>query len=179
MLKPSLVIVDSICGDLNFEEGGNPVHTNRMFLGDDAVAVDAYGCRLMGLSTEEVAYLPLAEQWGAGRMDLDSMEIVTLNEAELTETYPKPVGLVKRLTGNVIQDKACSACFASLVRALYVLDREGYSIEEAIAIGQGWQNRQCPGIGIGRCTKGAKKSIGGCPPAAKDIIAFLKQLSSE
>ena len=31
-LKPSLVIVDSICRDLNFEEGGNPIHTNRILL---------------------------------------------------------------------------------------------------------------------------------------------------
>ena len=28
-IRPKLIIVDSICGDLNFEEGGNPVHTNR------------------------------------------------------------------------------------------------------------------------------------------------------
>ena len=49
-LKPQLTIVDSICGDLNFEEGGTPVYTNRMYLGTDPVQLDAYGCKLMGLS---------------------------------------------------------------------------------------------------------------------------------
>ena len=41
-LKPRLIIVDSICGDLNFEEGGTPVETNRMYLGTDAVQIDTY-----------------------------------------------------------------------------------------------------------------------------------------
>ena len=36
-LRPKLVIVDSICGDLDFEEGGNPIRTNRMYLGADLV----------------------------------------------------------------------------------------------------------------------------------------------
>ena len=53
-LKPDLTIVDSICGDLNFEEGGNPVPTGRMMLGTDPVQIDAYGCRLMGLDLDQV-----------------------------------------------------------------------------------------------------------------------------
>lgn len=71
-LKPGLVIVDSICGDLNFEEGGNPVHTNRMYLGTDPVQLDAYGCKLMRLSLDEVPYIGLAERWGAGFTSLGS-----------------------------------------------------------------------------------------------------------
>ena len=49
-LKPRLIVVDSICGGLDFEEGGNPVQTNRMYLGTDAVQLDAYGRSLMGLN---------------------------------------------------------------------------------------------------------------------------------
>lgn len=30
------------------------------------------------------------------------------------------------------------------------------------------------GIGVGICTRGLSKNIGGCPPKAKDIIDFLK-----
>ena len=55
-LRPNLIIVDSICGDLNFEEGGTPVQTNRMYLGTDAVQIDAYGCRLMGIDPADVPY---------------------------------------------------------------------------------------------------------------------------
>ncbi len=78
-LKPDLTIVDSICGDLNFEEGGNPVPTNRMYLGEDPVQLDAYGCRLMGLEVSDVPYIGLAEQWGAGSTRLDPSQIHTLN----------------------------------------------------------------------------------------------------
>lgn len=53
-LSPRLTVVDSICGDLNFEEGGNPVHTNRMYLGTDPVQIDSYGRSLMGLMPEDV-----------------------------------------------------------------------------------------------------------------------------
>lgn len=40
-LRPELTIVDSLCGDLDFEEGGNPVPTGRMLLGEDPVQLDA------------------------------------------------------------------------------------------------------------------------------------------
>ena len=78
-LKPDLTIVDSICGDLNFEEGGNPVPTGRMLLGTDMVQLDAYGCRLMGLEPDQVPYIGLAEGWGAGSAALGEGELVRLN----------------------------------------------------------------------------------------------------
>ena len=56
-------------GDLDFEEGGTPVQTNRMMLGFDAVQMDAYGRSLMGLAPEEVPYIELAEQYGAGKTE--------------------------------------------------------------------------------------------------------------
>ncbi len=37
-----LIIVDNICGDLDFEEGGNPVTMNRILCARDPVLVDAY-----------------------------------------------------------------------------------------------------------------------------------------
>lgn len=66
-LRPELTIVDSLCGDLDFEEGGNPVPTGRMLLGEDPVQLDAYGCRLMGLALEQAPYIQMAEAWG-GRL---------------------------------------------------------------------------------------------------------------
>lgn len=97
-LRPKLVIVDSICGDLDFEEGGNPIHTNRMYLGTDPVQVDAYGCQLMGLSTDSMPYIGLAERWGAGSTSLKADDIITLNEPQAAEAYPAPSGTVKNLT---------------------------------------------------------------------------------
>jgi len=173
-MKPGLIIVDSICGDLNFEEGGTPVETNRMYLGTDAVQLDAYGARLMGLSLSQVEYIGLAEQYGGGSTRLDDGDIVNLNEPSDVKAYPRPSGTVASLTKRVRQDQACSACFANLVRALYA---SGYGSDVDIAIGQGFQGKTFDGVGIGRCCKGASTCVMGCPPTAEQIANALEDLA--
>ena len=176
VLKPDLVIVDSICGDLYFEEGGNPVQTNRMMLGTDPVQIDAYGCRLMGLSLDDVPYITLAERWGAGSTRVEPDDIVKLNEPTDSQDYPPVSGRVKGLVKNVDADGACSACFASLVRALYIAQKEGIQIRDRICIGQGYQGRMPEGIGIGRCCKNADICVMGCPPTADAIVEKFKRM---
>ena len=167
-LKPDLTIVDSICGDLNFEEGGNPVPTGRMMLGTDMVQLDAYGCRLMGLELAQVPYIGLAERWGAGSTRLEEEDIIRLNEPADGADYPNPSGLVASLTSHVQAKSACSACYASLVRALY---RSRSSRE--IAIGQGWRDVPFEGLGVGACCNCAKEQVKGCPPSAEEILRML------
>lgn len=173
-VKPGLIIVDSICGDLNFEEGGTPVETNRMYLGTDAVQLDAYGARLMGLSLSQVEYIELAEQYGGGSTRLEEGDIVNLNEPSDVKAYPRPSGTVAKLTRRVKQDQACSACFANLVRALYA---SGYGSDVDIAIGQGFRGKAIDGLGIGRCCKGATTCVMGCPPTAEQIANALEDLA--
>ena len=168
-LRPDLTIVDSICGDLNFEEGGNPVPTGRMMLGTDMVQLDAYGCRLMGLDPEYVPYIGLAERWGAGSSALEPGDLIRLNEPSDAAGYPKPSGLVANLTRNVQANNACSACYASLVRALY-----HSRSREAIAIGQGWKGVPFDGLGVGSCCNCAQRQVKGCPPSAEDILQALQ-----
>lgn len=170
-LKPGLIIVDSICGDLNFEEGGTPVETDRMYLGTDAVQIDAYGAHLMGLSLSQVAYIELAEAYGGGRAAFDEGNIVNLNAPSEAKSYPKPSGTVARLTRRVRQDKACSACFANLVRALYA---SGRGADADICIGQGFRGKRFEGLGIGRCCEGATRCVMGCPPTARQIAEALE-----
>ena len=174
VLKPSLVIVDSICGDLNFEEGGNPIQTNRMLLGTDPVQIDAYGCRLMGLRLEDVPYIQLAEQWGAGSTQIQPSDIITLNEPMDGAEYPAVSGLVKRLTSGVQAESACSACYAALVRALYMAQQEGIRVPDKIVIGQKWRGRRISSLGIGNCCSGAKDCVTGCPPTPDAILAKFR-----
>ncbi len=175
-LRPGLVVVDSICGDLSFEEGGTPVQTNRMYAGVDAVQVDAYGRSLMGLGVKDVPYIELAEQYGAGLARWSENDLVLLNEPADADPYPAPTGTVARLTRNVRQNQACSACFAALVRALHAA---GTTANERIYIGQGWQGRKLEGLGIGRCCAGATRCVMGCPPTADAIVRSLNVLSDE
>ena len=172
-LKPELVIVDSICGDLDFEEGGNPVHTNRMMLGEDPVQMDAYGCQLMGLDLDDVPYIRLAEEWGAGSSEVTEQDIVKLNEPAFASEYPQPSGKVRRLIRNVHADSACSACFAALVRALYKAEEEGVRPKGRICIGQGYRGKTIDGLGIGSCCRGAGRCVEGCPPTASSIVQDL------
>ena len=173
-LKPGLIVVDSICGDLNFEEGGTPVETNRMYLGTDAVQLDAYGASLMGLSLSRVGYIELAERYGAGRAAFDESDIVRLNAPTDAAAYPKPSGTVAQLTRRVRQDRACSACFANLVRALHA---SGRGRDADICIGQGWRGKSFDGLGIGRCCSGASTCVMGCPPSAEAIADALEDMA--
>lgn len=175
VIRQDFIVIDHICGDLNFEEGGNPVHTNRMYLGTDPVQIDAYGCRLMGLRTEDVPYIQLAEKWGAGRSEIQEGDIVTLNAPEESRTYPAPSGIVNRLTRQVKADSACSACYASLVRGLYMAQEEGIRVRTEIAIGQGYRRKSLKGLGIGNCCAGADFCARGCPPTASDVLKLLRE----
>ncbi|MBR0203822.1 MAG: DUF362 domain-containing protein [Synergistaceae bacterium] len=167
-LKSKLIIVDSICGDLNFEEGGNPVHTNRIYLGTDPVQIDAYGCSLMGLDLDEVKYIRLAESFGAGSTSFTEQDIINLNTPENAGKYPRPSGTVARLVKNIHEDSACSACYAALVRALHA---NNSGLRKNIYIGQGWKGKTLPddALGVGLCCSGARSCIKGCPPSAKAI----------
>ena len=177
-MKPDLFIVDSICGDLNFEEGGNPIQTNRMLLGHDPVQIDSYGCRLMGIDPADVDYIGLAQQWGVGEMYRDESELVYLNDPGAAPAYPRPSGLVSRLTKGVKQNDACSACYGNLVHALYRLqDDFGRNVDMPIHIGQGNQGKKLEGIGIGRCCAGADICVNGCPPDAESILRVLLENS--
>ncbi len=172
-LKPRLIVVDSICGDLDFEEGGTPVQTNRMYLGTDAVQLDAYGRSLMGLTAEDVPYIELGEQYGGGRASWHAEDIAELNQPSDGATYPRPRGTVAGLTRNVKENMACSACYAALVRALHS-SRCGE--RETIYIGQGWQGKKLDELGIGKCCRGADDCVMGCPPTAEAIAKKLEAL---
>lgn len=170
-LRPQLTIVDSICGDLDFEEGGSPVPTGRMFLGTDPVQIDAYGCQLLGLDLSEAPYIALAERWGAGSTRVEPEDIVLLNRPARAERYPKPSRKVAALTRTVEARSACSACYASLVRALHLSGAR----PDKIAIGQDWKGVPFDGLGIGRCCDRAARQVKGCPPSVADIMAALSE----
>ncbi len=174
-LKPALTIVDNICGDLNFEEGGTPVQSDRIMLGFDPVQIDAYGCSLMGLDTDEVPYIQLAEQFGAGSISIDPGDIIEINRpADSGNAEPHTSRLAKQLAGQVDQRSACSSCFANLIRALYrYSENTGKAYRKPVAIGQEFKDTPFNGIGIGRCCNGAAKQVQGCPPSADKILEIL------
>jgi uncharacterized protein (DUF362 family) len=168
-LKPSLHIIDSICGDLSFEEGGNPVISTRVLLGFDGLLLDSYGAGLMGYQPDEIAYLTYAKQFGVGRYADAATEITEMNPERRPVSVPQPSRHARQLAAHIDEDSACSACYAALIFALHKKAYHG----EKIKIGQGFKGKQLDGIGVGSCTKGCTRSLAGCPPRAVDIVEFL------
>ena len=80
-IRQDLIVVDGIMGDLNFEEGGNPVRMNRVLVGTDPVMMDSYAADLLGFDLEDVPYIKMAEDIGAGKTDW-SGSVIELNSNE-------------------------------------------------------------------------------------------------
>lgn len=173
-LVPHVSVVDGICGDLDFEEGGNPVRGDRMLLGADPVKLDAYVAALMGLSPLEVPYLPLAEEYGVGEMGLEEGDIVELNRPEKILSA-KASGKAQSLGRHVKADQACSACHANLIHALKRLEEQGgLRGLPPLCIGQGWKGKEFAGLGIGQCCRKASRCVPGCPPTALAIVEAVR-----
>ena len=70
VLHPGFILMDGLCGDLDFEEGGNPVPMNRIVAGLDPVLIDSYAASAMGYEPGEIGYIKMAAELGVGSMDL-------------------------------------------------------------------------------------------------------------
>ena len=200
-IRQDFIVVDHICGDLDFEEGGNPVIRNCIMAALDPVLVDSYACWLLHYTPDDVPYVRMAEQLGIGSTDLSAARIVRLantgnepagimesdadstefdteslsfEEAGQEEELPRAQKLLE--VSYAVEDAdSCSACYANLTGALWRLREEGLleMLKEPIGIGQGMQGKTGR-LGIGRCTKDFDHSIGGCPPDEEKIYRELK-----
>ena len=180
-IHQDFIVVDHICGDLDFEEGGNPVVRNCVMAALDPVLVDSYACRLMRYTPDDVPYVRMAEKLGIGSADLSSAEIINMGGfegyagREMYEDLPREKKLLE-VSYAVTEVDSCSACYASLVGALWRLREEGLleKLSEPISIGQGMQGKTGK-LGVGKCTKGFDVCIMGCPPEEDKIYEELKK----
>lgn len=170
-----LVLADSLCGDLDFEEGGNPVQTGRMIAAKDSVLLDAYGASLLGYELSEVPYIGLAEKLGAGSADLGSAVIRELNRAQAGAS-PVSTRRIRSLETFVDSRDACSACYGTLIHALSRLEEAGEldGLYTAVYNGQAFRGQELDGVGVGECCRGARVCVHGCPPSAQDILRVLR-----
>lgn len=184
-IRQDFIVVDHICGDLDFEDGGNPVVRNCIMAARDPVLTDAYVCQLLHYSVDEVPYVIEAERLGVGSTDLSAARILLCQAAEcfsdedIAENLPAKRKIVE-LRDAVTEVESCSACYGYLIPALGKLQKEGLldRLEEKICIGQGFQGKTGR-IGIGRCTSGFQHHVNGCPPTEDQIYEFLKGLLAD
>lgn len=189
-IHQDFIVVDHICGDLDFEDGGNPVVCNCIMAGCDPVLMDAYVCHLLHYQVDEVPYIRMAEELGQGCADLSKAEILECGKTGVSrlknsqdnadngiweEELPMERKIVE-LWDAVEEVESCSACYAYLIPALDRLKQEGLLgyLDTKICIGQGYQGKTGK-IGVGRCTAGFEYNVKGCPPTENQIYDFLKE----
>lgn len=172
--RNDFILVDNICGDLDFEEGGNPVVMNRVLGFKDPVLCDAFVCDCMGYSVDDVPYITMAEKLGVGSTDTAHANMIYLNQATEADSKFRMTRRVQHLAAYTAPEDACSACYGSLIYALDRLNDMGYLRKglPPVCIGQGYKG-QDGAIGVGQCTSCFAKTLGGCPPKAADIVDFL------
>ena len=173
-IRQDFIVVDNICGDLDFEDGGNPVVMNRILAGRDPVLIDAYVCHMMHYKVSDVPYVELAGKLGVGCPDIGKADIRICGE-NAGEQLPRSRKVVE-LADAVEEVESCSACYGYLIPALDRLKQEGLlqNLHEKICIGQGYRGKTGE-LGIGHCTRNFRHHLEGCPPLEDDIYNFLKE----
>ncbi|MCL1929187.1 MAG: DUF362 domain-containing protein [Treponema sp.] len=170
-VRNDFIVVDGICGDLDFEEGGNPVYGGRIFAAMDTVLCDSWAASLMGYSIEEIPYIGLAEKLKVGVSG--PVKVRELNKNSNAPPPPLPTGKAKQFSAGIKEDNACSACYAGLIFALSRLYRTGRNLLGQVCIGQGFRGKK-GSLGVGICTSGFSSYCPGCPPTGAEILEFLK-----
>jgi uncharacterized protein (DUF362 family) len=175
--RNDFIVVDGMCGDLDFEEGGNPVPGDRLFAARDPVLCDAWAAAQMGYTVGEIPYIGLAEKLGVGLGDPAKAVLRELNRPLDTAKAAAfhPGGKVRQLARYIDEADACSACYAALIFAFSRLDRaELGRFTGKIAVGQGFRGK-AGNTGSGNCTSGFSSFCPGCPPSGTEVLEFLRQ----
>ena len=145
-------VVDGICGDLSFEEGGHPVDANRIIAGKNPLLLDSYCAELIGYHPDEIEYISYGKKLGLGQYYTDETKLVILNSDRKPTVDLRRDRVSDRYSKLIDEDAACSACYSSLIFALHRLGgkvspdgktRSGGKIH----IGQGYKGKT--GLGSG------------------------------
>ncbi|MCD8084388.1 MAG: DUF362 domain-containing protein [Clostridiales bacterium] len=174
--RNDFILVDNICGDLDFEEGGNPVVMNRILGFKDPVLCDSFVCDSMGYSVDDVPYIRMAERLGVGSTDTAHANLIYLNQPSEAQSRFRMTRRVQNLASYAAPKDACSACYGSLIYALDRMNDAGQLRKglPPVCIGQGYKGSSGE-IGVGQCTSCFNRTLKGCPPKAADIVEFLME----
>ena len=180
-IHQDFIVVDNICGDLDFEDGGNPTVRNCIMTAADPVLMDACACHMLHYETEDIGYLKMAEELGCGSTDLEHADIrLCRRNADYTESELPKSYKVAALEDAVEEVESCSACYGYFLPALQHLKEEGLleKLDTKVCIGQGYRG-ETGKLGVGSCTSGFEYSVKGCPPTEEQIYESLKKYISE
>ncbi len=116
---PELTVMDAVMAmEGNGPSAGRPKFVGRILASENAVALDAVICRIMGIRPELVHHVREASSLGHGPIDDASIEVIGSMPVNLK--FKLPVTVSRFGLSRIVN----SGFFASLVRSKLVLDRD-------------------------------------------------------
>jgi uncharacterized protein (DUF362 family) len=174
IVRPHFTIVDGLVGLGGLWEGEDAAHMNLILAGQDPVAVDAVGARVMGFDPARILMLDLAAEKGLGVLDSKAINITGERIVSVAKRFIDPQTVfAKRYPGvMLLDDKACSACEGELQSPLFYIREAGCAQNlDGLTILMGMQDSVPPHsdktLVMGRCTRPYQDRgtfIPGCPP---------------
>jgi uncharacterized protein (DUF362 family) len=180
VISPDLTVIDAIVSLEGFVPGprlvGNPVPMNTVIAGFDPVAVDAVGCRVIGLEPAKIPHICFAHKRGLGRMLLEEIEIVGRSVKSVLHPLKVEISRPNQDYENlmIVEGQGCSGCSVTNRMVLSFLSRRDIAALGLITLVVG-DTEGIEYVPKGRCffvgncairsnrgRKGVK--IGGCPP---------------
>lgn len=176
VLKPDLILVDGLRGDMRNETGHNIIDLERIFLGTNPVEMDSVAADILGYHPRDVPYIAYAADAGLGICDLNDIEIKSLNHPSKLIKLSAPPPVADRFSCKINAEGACCVCMSNLVFALERLKADGIlSNRFAFHMGQQAKITSDSGmidIAVGKCVRAdlpADTAITECPPSANSI----------
>lgn len=191
VISADLALIDATVSLEGFVPGprlvGNPVRMDTLIAGFDPVAVDAVGCRVIGLDPREVPHIRLAYERKLGRLLSGEIEVMGRSVESVLCPLKTEVSEAAKVHKNitVIEGKGCSGCTVTNRMALSF-----YSPKDADRLGRvtlvvgDAGSKEYRGEGrcffIGNCAIRSNKGregvkIGGCPPPGVWIRRSLNE----
>ncbi len=175
-LKPDLILVDGLRGDMRNETGHNIIDLERIFLGNNPIEIDSLAADVLGYRPRDIPYIAYAADAGLGSCDLDAIEIKFLNHPSKLIKLSAPPPVADRFPCKINAQGACCVCMSNLVFALERLKDDGIlSSRFTFHIGQLAKTTGDSGrtdIAVGKCVSRdlpVDLVIDECPPSANSI----------
>ena len=183
VVKPDFTVVDGLVGLGGLWTGEDAENLDLILAGQDPVAVDAVGAKVMGFDPAKILKLELASERGLGTSDLGRIEVRGEAVESVAKRFLDPQkAFAERYPGvTLLDENACSACEGELQSPLFYIRSAGCVDElEGLTVLIGVQ-REAPKVPkktvvMGRCVEAFKDRglyVPGCPPRGWALTAAI------
>ncbi len=180
VVKLDFVVIDAIrCMEGTWTIPEDTVRMNLILAGTDPVAADSVCAKLIGLSSERIMHIKLAEEEGLGIADVERIDIKGEKIGDVAKrlrSYQE--AFAGRFRGvKMIEKDACTGCMGEAMSTLVYLRSAGFNKEMAelgLVMGRPEEVSEAGRklVIVGQCASKHKELgvyVRGCPPHGLEI----------